>query len=79
MDTLPADRWRTTAEEIDRLASCAACALWYTDSPGRSLALATTLAAERPLLLSYPSQMFEYLEGNPTCTGSVTRHRISCP
>ncbi len=58
------DRWRDTPEEVARLASCAVLAAWYTDSPGRSLALATMIAAQRPLLLSTPSRMFEYAEGS---------------
>lgn len=57
------DRWRTTSEEIDRLSGCAAIAAYYTDSPGRSLALATMLAAERPTILTRNSQMFEYAYG----------------
>lgn len=57
----PPDRWRETDAEIDRLAECAALGAWYTESGGRSLALATMIAAQRPLLLSN-SQMFEYLE-----------------
>lgn len=59
----PPDRWRETDEEIERLATCELLALWYTDSPGRSLALATSLAAQRPILLS-ASQMFEYALGS---------------
>lgn len=60
----PPDQWRDTPQEVDRLAGYAALALWYTDSPGRSLALATAIAAQRPLILSYPSRMFEYAEGS---------------
>ena len=52
------DRWRDTEEEIDRLAACTALALWYRDSPGRSLALQTALAAQRPLLLTACPTMF---------------------
>jgi hypothetical protein len=58
------DRWLTAEEEIDRLARCQLLAAWYTDSPGRSLALATMLAAQRPTLLSAGSQMFEYAAGS---------------
>lgn len=60
----PPDHWRATEDEVERLAGYACVALWYTDSPGRSLALATALAAQRPVLLSYPSRMFEYAEGS---------------
>lgn len=56
----PPDRWRPTSQEVARLAGYEFLALWYADSPGRSLALATALAAQRPLLLSTGSQMFEY-------------------
>lgn len=58
------DRWRGTAEEVERLAGYACVGLWYTDSPGRSLALATAIAAQRPILLSHHSRMFEYAEGS---------------
>lgn len=61
----PPDRWRETSEEIDRLSQYAMLALWYADSPGRSLALATALAAQRPLLLTTWSQMFAYATGDP--------------
>jgi hypothetical protein len=60
----PPDRWRSTTEEIARLSACECLAAWYTNSPGRSLALATMLAAQRPLLLSDGSQMFEYAAGS---------------
>lgn len=58
-------QWRETREEVLRLAACAVVALYYSDSPGRSLALATSLAARRPLLLSRCSQMFAFAWENP--------------
>lgn len=58
------DRWRTTEEEVERLSHCHALAAWYSDSPGRSLALATMIAAQRPILLSLGSRMFEYAHGS---------------
>lgn len=63
----PPDRWRDTDEEIERLSACEMLALYYSDSPGRSLALATSLAAQRPMLLTV-SQMFEYAHGSDEVT-----------
>lgn len=59
------DVWRPQRLEIERLSTCHAVGLWYTDSPGRSLALATAIAAQRPLLLSAGTRMFEYAETSP--------------
>ena len=72
----PPDRWRDTPEEVERLRSCAALALWYSDSQGRSLALATALAARRPLLLSRCPSMFEQAWEDPGVYWADHAHRI---
>jgi hypothetical protein len=57
--------WKETDDEVERLSHCHAVALWYSDSPGRSLALATALAARRPLILSRCPRMFAYAFEDP--------------
>lgn len=55
-------QWRSTEEEIERLAQCTLNVLWYhSTGRGTSQAAAYCLASRRPLVLS-ASSMFDYLE-----------------